>query len=179
MLAGVQGAGRPLASSTTLCRLAPPLGGFSASNLSLCQFIQGGALEPSGSATRCFFPAIDRIAEHFRHGGGATEEMDLKPVGLFFCTHLCVDASDVCFGLRIRPAAHNDKNKLKNARINELCTIYFVAAFPARGGSKSAIFFDIPLRAKARNKDGCPRATRQSIERDRLRPWSYTPTLDG
>src|SRR5437762_4116416 len=113
MLAGVRGAGRPLASSTTLCCLAPPRGGFSASNLPLCQFIQGGALEPSGSATRCFFPAIDRIAEHFRHGGGATEEMNFKPVGFFFCTHLCYDASVVCFGLIFRPAVHNVKNNIK------------------------------------------------------------------
>ena len=149
MLEGVQGAGRPLASSTTLCCLAPPRGGFSTSNLPPCQFIQGCALELSGGATRCFFPAIYRIAEHFRHGGGATEEMDLKPVGLFFCTHLCVDASDVCFGLRIRPAAHNDKSKLKNARINELCTIYFVAAFSGSGRFQKRHFFRYSAAGKS------------------------------
>jgi len=146
MLEGLPGAGRPLASSTLGCLarlgcLAPPRGGFSASDLSLCQFIQGRALESSGGATRCFFSAKDRIAEHFRHGGAATEEMDLKSVGLFFCTHLCVDASDVCFVLRIRPAAHNDKSKLKRARIKELCTIYFIAAFSGSGRFQKRHFF--------------------------------------
>jgi hypothetical protein len=34
-------------------------------------------------------------------------------MSLFFRTRLCIDAANVCFGLRIRPAAHNDKNKLQ------------------------------------------------------------------
>ena len=120
MLEGLQGAGRPLASSTLGCLarlgcLAPPRGGFSASDLPPCQFIQGRALELSGGAARRFLSPVDGIAKHLCYSGGATEEMNLKTMGLFFRTRLCVDATNVCFGLRIRPAAHNDENKLQES----------------------------------------------------------------
>jgi hypothetical protein len=114
-------------AAPTLHGHSPAPARFSPSSHASGEFGHRTVLELSSSATRRSFSAVDGIAKHFRHGGGATEEMNLKTVGLFLCAHLGVDAADICFRLRIRPAAHNDQNKLKRARINELCVIYLIA----------------------------------------------------
>jgi hypothetical protein len=96
MLAGLYRQSRGLTSATLWRPASPGNGRFR--NRPFPEFAHGGILEPSRSATCCFFSTIDGIAKHFCHGGGATEEMDLKAVRLFFCAHLGIDAADICFG---------------------------------------------------------------------------------
>jgi hypothetical protein len=122
MLAGLCGQSQHLTAATL--DWPAPSRGLCASRLPPGEFAHCRPLESTGGAARRFFATVDRIAKHFCHSGGATEEMNLETMGLFFCTHLCIDASNICFRLRIRPAAHNDQNKLKKQRINELCGIY-------------------------------------------------------
>lgn len=156
-----------------------PSRGPTASRLSPGKLVHCHPFESTGGAARRFFATVDRIAEHFRHSGGATEEMNLETMGLFFCTHLCIDAANIFFGLRIRPAAHNDQNKLNKARVNDCAESIRLPLYPVWAGAKDAIFPYTPLRPEARNKDTCLPATRRLIEQDHLRPWLYTRTLPG
>ena len=97
-----------LLASATLYRLAPTRPLLATDDHAFRKLGHGRALELSGGAARRFLSPVDGIAKHFCYSGGATEKMNLKTMSLFFRTRLCIDATNVCFGLRIGPAAHND-----------------------------------------------------------------------
>jgi hypothetical protein len=104
-----------LLASATLYRLATTGLLLATGDHTFRKLGHGRALELSGGAACRFLSPVDGIAKHFCYSGGATEKMNLKTMSLFFRTRLCIDATNVCFGLRIRPAAHNDENKLQES----------------------------------------------------------------
>ncbi len=104
-----------LLASAALDRLAPAGLLLANADYAFRKFSHGRALELSGGAACRFLSPVDGIAKHFCYSGGATKEVNLKTMSLFFRAHLCIDATNVCFGLRIRPATHNEKNKLQES----------------------------------------------------------------
>jgi hypothetical protein len=112
MLEGLSRPVRHLAFATR-CPSAPARGGLGPGDSTFYKSSDGRALEFSRGATCRFLSAVDGIAKHFCYRGGAPQKVDLKTVSLFFRTPLCIDTSNVFFGLWIRSAAHNDKDKLQ------------------------------------------------------------------